>query len=91
MAENNQLHNRIIELEQQQIQGEDRLCEMAIQAQDYADLLEQAQTTIDQLSQIEEDDLSSLSSSTTEIKKVIKQKLFYFSPYIFFIGRGLFY
>ncbi|KAI8330640.1 hypothetical protein BC941DRAFT_440394 [Chlamydoabsidia padenii] len=69
IAENDQLKHRIMELEHQQMEGEDRLSTMASQAHDYATLLEQAQNTIHQLNQprleSDEDDLSTLSSSTT--------------------------
>jgi hypothetical protein len=79
-----------VELEQQQMEGEDRLTNMAAQAQDYAALLEQAQNTIHHLGEsrllLEDDeeddglsnnDLSTISSSTgynETITKVKEQK-----------------
>jgi chromosome segregation ATPase len=59
--ENEQLRARIAELENQQVECEEKLAAMVIQAQEYASRLEQAQDTIHNLSEpklLEEDDLS---------------------------------
>lgn len=76
-----------MELEQLQMEGEDRLTNMAAQAQDYAVLLEQAQNTIHHLGEsrllLEEEDeddglsnndLSTLSSSTGYTETITKVK-----------------
>lgn len=76
-----------MELEQQQMEGEDRLTNMAAQAQDYAVLLEQAQNTIHHLGEsrllLEDDeeddglsnnDLSTISSSTGYNETITKVK-----------------
>ncbi|KAI8976056.1 hypothetical protein BDB01DRAFT_364254 [Pilobolus umbonatus] len=61
--ENDQLRARIAELEKQQIECEDKLAAMVIQAQEYASRLEQAQDTIHHLSEpklLEDDESNSL-------------------------------
>lgn len=68
MTENEQLRARIAELENQQIECEEKLAVMVIQAQEYASRLEQAQDTIHNLSEpklLEEDELSSLNNYST--------------------------
>ncbi|RCI05853.1 hypothetical protein CU098_013376 [Rhizopus stolonifer] len=63
MAENEQLRARIAELEHQQVECEEKLAAMVIQAQEYATRLEQAQDTIHSLSEPklqEEEDLISM-------------------------------
>lgn len=65
MTENEQLRARIAELEHQQIECEEKLAAMVIQAQEYASRLEQAQDTIHNMSEpklLEEDELSSLNN-----------------------------
>ncbi|RCI04179.1 hypothetical protein CU098_008417 [Rhizopus stolonifer] len=56
--ENEQLRIRIAELEQQQVENEEKIAAMVIQAQEYASRLEQAQNTIHNLSEpkLHEDD-----------------------------------
>ncbi|CAO3614429.1 unnamed protein product [Cunninghamella blakesleeana] len=72
VTENDQLRNRIGELENQQQECEDRLSSMVEQAKEYASLLEQAQNTIHSLSEprLDDDelltnDLSSISLSSS--------------------------
>jgi hypothetical protein len=65
ITENEQLRARIAELENQQIECEEKLAAMVIQAQEYASRLEQAQDTIHNLSEpklLEDDELSSLNN-----------------------------
>ncbi|KAI7891271.1 uncharacterized protein EV154DRAFT_508500 [Mucor mucedo] len=65
VSENEQLRARIAELEHQQVECEEKLASMVIQAQEYASRLEQAQDTIHNLSEpklLEEDELSSLNN-----------------------------
>lgn len=65
MSENEQLRARIAELEHQQIECEEKLAAMVIQAQEYASRLEQAQDTIHNMSEpklLEDDELSSLNN-----------------------------
>ncbi|CAO3639000.1 unnamed protein product [Cunninghamella echinulata] len=78
VTENDQLRNRIGELEVQQRECEERLSSMVEQAKEYASLLEQAQNTIHSLSEprLDDDeiltnDLSgiSLSSSNWDVHK----------------------
>jgi chromosome segregation ATPase len=62
--ENEQLRARIAELEHQQIECEERLAAMVIQAKEYAARLEQAQDTIHTLSESrlhEDDEVSSIN------------------------------
>ncbi|KAL9543742.1 hypothetical protein MBANPS3_007967 [Mucor bainieri] len=64
VSENEQLRARIAELENQQIECEEKLAAMVIQAQEYAARLEQAQDTIHSLSEpklLDEDDFPSMS------------------------------
>ncbi|KAG0165496.1 hypothetical protein DFQ28_008634 [Apophysomyces sp. BC1034] len=67
VAENDQLRSRIAELENQQIETEERLLGMVAQAKEYASLLEQAQDTIHSLSEprLPDDDTLSNGMSTT--------------------------
>lgn len=56
---------RIAELEQQQVENEEKIAAMVIQAQEYASRLEQAQNTIHNLSEpklLEDDELLSFHS-----------------------------
>lgn len=65
MSENEQLRARIAELENQQVECEEKLAAMVIQAQEYASRLEQAQDTIHNLSEPklhEEDEFASLNN-----------------------------
>ncbi|KAG2232937.1 hypothetical protein INT48_008030 [Thamnidium elegans] len=65
VTENEQLRARIAELEHQQIECEEKLAAMVIQAQEYASRLEQAQDTIHNMSEpklLEDDELSSLNN-----------------------------
>ncbi|CAO3655972.1 unnamed protein product [Mucor fragilis] len=64
VSENEQLRARIAELENQQIECEEKLAAMVIQAQEYAARLEQAQDTIHSLSEpklLDEEDFPSMS------------------------------
>ncbi|KAI9243988.1 hypothetical protein BY458DRAFT_530000 [Sporodiniella umbellata] len=65
ISENEQLRIRIAELEQQQIDNEEKIAAMVIQAQEYASRLEQAQNTIHNLSEsklLEDDEMLSFHS-----------------------------
>ncbi|KAG1053759.1 hypothetical protein G6F46_000320 [Rhizopus delemar] len=65
VQENEQLRVRIAELEQQQVENEEKIAAMVIQAQEYASRLEQAQNTIHNLSEpklLEDDELLSFHS-----------------------------
>ncbi|CEP20123.1 hypothetical protein [Parasitella parasitica] len=64
VSENEQLRARIAELENQQVECEEKLAAMVIQAQEYAARLEQAQDTIHSLSEpklLDDDDYPSIS------------------------------
>lgn len=88
MNENDQLRARIADLENQQIESEEKLAMMVAQAKEYASLLEQAQDTIHSLSEprLSDDDTLSNGVSTasvssywdggkeTEITKVCKKR-----------------
>ncbi len=63
--ENEQLRVRVAELEGQQVENEEKIAAMVIQAQEYASRLEQAQNTIHNLSEpklLEDDELLSFHS-----------------------------
>lgn len=66
--ENEQLRVRIAELEGQQIENEEKIVAMVIQAQEYASRLEQAQNTIHSLSESKqlEDELSDFNSGLSD-------------------------
>lgn len=66
VSENEQLRARISELENQQVECEEKLAAMVIQAQEYASRLQQAQDTIHSLSEPklqDDDDLNSMSTT----------------------------
>ncbi|KAI7869917.1 hypothetical protein BDF14DRAFT_1777593 [Spinellus fusiger] len=68
VGENDQLRARIAELENQQLECEDRLTTMVAQAQEYASMLEQAQDIIHRLSEprlSEDDTLSHIMSNAS--------------------------
>ncbi|KAI9470757.1 MAG: hypothetical protein EXX96DRAFT_585626 [Benjaminiella poitrasii] len=77
VAENEQLRARIVELENQQAECEEKLAAMVIQAKEYATRLEQAQDTIHSLSEPkllnDDDDLSSLNHSSFQSFSVSSQ------------------
>lgn len=66
VTENEQLRARIAELEHQQVECEEKLAAMVIQAQEYSARLEQAQDTIHSLSEPkllpEDDELLSINN-----------------------------
>lgn len=69
MIENDQLRARIADLENQQIESENRLAAMVAQAKKYAALLEQAQDTIHSLSEprLSDDDTLSNGMSAASV------------------------
>ncbi|ORX62951.1 hypothetical protein DM01DRAFT_1379529 [Hesseltinella vesiculosa] len=76
VTENDRLLTRISELEQQQVETEDRLSVVVTQAKEYASLLESAQTTIQQLSEPRLDEDQETISIPTEDAEVTKGSVF---------------